>query len=139
MRIGQILRRYFLPPKLFAELISFEFYEKKCLYWYGILIFMFSASTLLFFLGIFPPFKDSVNRLLETQLKAIFALAGPALQLAIALLSICQSVANWTGQMKENTILCLKTLFCWKKCSPCPQRCYFVLMLWTMYFVWSLG
>lgn len=46
-------------------------------------------------------FKDSVYRCLETLLGSFFALAGPTLQLAIATLSVAQTVANWIEELNS--------------------------------------
>lgn len=101
MRIGQILRRYFLPLKLFAELYSVDFMKKKLSVrvWDSDIYVLNQHLTVL--VGNIPLFKDCVSRRLETLLKATFALAGPALQLAIVVLSVCQAVANWTGRRNK--------------------------------------
>lgn len=54
-----------------------------------------------------PLCKDSDDVYLKALLKAFFALAGLALQPAIAAVSICQAIANWKGYLNKEHKTCL--------------------------------
>lgn len=48
-------------------------------------------------------FKDSADRKFEMLLEALFALAGQALQLAIAAIFVCQTAAYWYWGNEQST------------------------------------
>lgn len=73
------------------------------MFWWWILLFQFSINTTDHFEDV-ASLKDSVNKHLVSLLKACFALAGPAMQPAIADIQIfLQTVANWTGHKSRKS------------------------------------